>query len=84
MTIQDYTGLYRTIHDYTGLYRTIQDYIGLYRTIQDYTKLHIKMGDRQTDRHTHTQTHRNNNFLIDCRISGLRAPVRRQTFLRRN
>ena len=44
MTIQDYSGLFRTVQNYKGLYRTMltiqdytgqQDYTGLYKTILD-------------------------------------------------
>ena len=62
MTIQDYMKLYRTIQGHKGICRTIQNYTGLYRTIQDYIKEYrglnrlldrlIKMGYRQTVRHT--------------------------------
>ena len=44
MTIQDYSGLFRTVQNYKGLYRSMltiqdytgqQDYTGLYKTILD-------------------------------------------------
>ena len=57
MTIQDFTGLYRTIQDYGGLYRTIQDYIEEYRGLNSLLDTFIKTGDthRQTDTDTHTE-----------------------------
>ena len=63
-----------TIQNYTGLYRTIQDYVEEYRGLNRLLDISIKTVDRQTD--THTQ---NINIIIIQTGNGIISLISKKT-----